>query len=246
MVAKAKRSTAGGVSTAAALLRTLRALRNVDRARVSQRFFKTAPGQYGAGDRFLGLTVPMVRSLAGRHLHLELDQVAKLLQSDWHEARLLALLIMVGQYRRAAPLQQRAIYWLYLRSTARINNWDLVDVSAEHIVGVHLQRRARTPLPRLARSRSVWQRRIAIMATFHYIKRGEFAETLRMAGLLLNDEHDLIHKAVGWMLREIGKRDQAVERDFLDVHAARMPRTMPRYAIERFAPALRRRYMWRH
>ncbi|MGC3981823.1 MAG: DNA alkylation repair protein [Steroidobacteraceae bacterium] len=229
--------------TAARVLRDLLARRDVARALVSQRFFKTGPGQYGEGDRFLGLSVPMSRSLAKQYRQLDLVELRKLLGSEWHEARLLALLILVLQYPKADEVGQQAIYKLYMASTARINNWDLVDVSAEHIVGPHLYQRTRQPLLKFARSKDLWQRRIAVLSTFHYIKLGEFAETLRLAEMLLQDEHDLIHKAVGWMLREIGKRDQRAAQSFLDMHAARMPRTMLRYAIERFDPKLRHRYM---
>lgn len=243
-VSETRKGTAEIVS-AAQLLRELQLLRNPERALVSQRFFKTGPGQYAEGDRFLGLTVPMLRALAKRHSQLRLNEVGKLLRSTCHEARLLALLIMVGQYACGDTAQQAAPYKLYLANMQRINNWDLVDVSAEHIVGPYLQNRVRTPLQRLARSRNLWQRRIAVLATFHYIKQGEFAETLHLAELLVTDTHDLIHRAVGWMLREIGKRDQAVLEAFLNVHAAQMPRTMLRYAIERFTPALRQRYMQR-
>lgn len=243
MAVKAKSKTVLAATSAALVLRELQALRNPDRALVSQRFFKTGPGQYGEGDRFLGLDVPTLRGLAKEHAQLPSTDCAKLLASAWHEARLLALLIMVEQYPCADAAQQTAIYKLYMSSTERINNWDLVDASAEHIVGAYLQGRSRAPLLRLARAKDLWQRRIAILATFHYIKQGEFAETLRIAELLLHDEHDLIHKAVGWMLREIGKRDRSVEEAFLKVRAANMPRTMLRYAIERFTPALRQRYM---
>jgi 3-methyladenine DNA glycosylase AlkD len=219
------------------------ALRDPEQARVAQRFFKTAPGEYGAGDRFLGIRVPVLRRLAREHQGLSLDQATGLLQSPWHEERLLALLILVRQYSRGTPAQREAIYRRYLAHTDRINNWDLVDCSAEYIVGPHLLERDRAPLGRLATSRDVWERRIAVLATFHYLKRGDFGETFRIAHLLLDDRHDLIHKAVGWMLREIGKRDRAVLERFLSRHAARMPRTMLRYAIEHFAPALRRRYL---
>lgn len=166
-----------------------------------------------------------------------------MLESPWHEERLLALLILVGQYQRGDRRHRAAIYRTYLRKRRRINNWDLVDCSAEHIVGAHLRGADRRILKRLAKSSSVWDRRIAILATFHYIKAGEFKTTLAIARMLLNDPHDLIHKAVGWMLREIGKRDQQVEEEFLRVHAARMPRTMLRYAIERFPEKLRRRHL---
>jgi 3-methyladenine DNA glycosylase AlkD len=223
--------------------RELRALGDPSRVPILQRFFKTAPGEYGAGDRFLGIRVPVLRALARQHEALPLADGSTLLRSPWHEERLLALLILVRQYSRAGPETRDAIYRLYVRSTRFVNNWDLVDCSAEHIVGAHLRERDRRPLVRLARSRLVWARRIAIMATFHYIKRGELADTLRIARLLLGDEHDLVHKAVGWMLREVGKRNRAVAEDFLRQHASRMPRTMLRYAVERFPRRLRAQYM---
>ena len=206
-----------------------------------QRFFKTAPGEYAAGDRFLGIKVPELRQLSRIYRNLPLQDISRLLESPWHEERLLALLILVGQYQRGDVRRRPAIYRVSLRNRRRINNWDLVDCSAEHIVGAHLRAADRRILKQLAKSSSVWDRRIAILATFHYIKAGEFEPTLAIARMLLNDPHDLIHKAVGWMLREIGKRDQQVEEEFLRVYAARMPRTMLRYAIERFPEKLRRR-----
>ena len=166
-----------------------------------------------------------------------------LLRSPWHEERLLALLILVRQYQRGDAVRRDQIYRLYLSGTRRINNWDLVDCSAGHIVGAHLLGRDRRVLERLARSRLLWDRRVAIIATSHFIGRGDFATTLRIARLLRDDEHDLIHKAVGWMLREVGKKDRAVLEAFLQRHAARMPRTMLRYSIERFPEPLRRRYL---
>ncbi len=213
------------------------------RATAVSRFFKTAPGQYGAGDRFLGIRVPVLRKLAAKHQLLSIRELSALLGSPWHEERLLALLILVRQYSRAEPARREAIYRLYMRRTAQINNWDLVDCSAEHIVGAHLADGARTRLLPLAKSKVLWERRIAILATFHYIKHGEFDDTLRVARLLRNDPHDLIHKAVGWMLREVGKRNRAAEETFLRQHAKQMPRTMLRYAIERFPQSLRRRYL---
>lgn len=213
------------------------------RAAALQRFFKTAPGEYGEGDRFLGLTVPAVRAVAAQYQSLPLRDVEALLQSPWHEERLLALVILVGQYQRETPTGRDAIYRLYRRNIHRINNWDLVDCSAGRIVGAQLRAGRRSPLRRLARSGSLWERRIAIMATGFYITRGEFDETLRVARLLLDDPHDLIHKAVGWMLREVGNRDRGVEEQFLRRYAHRMPRTMLRYAIERFPQRLRRRYL---
>ena len=215
-------------------------------ARVLQRFFKTGPGEYGAGDVFLGVKVPPVRALAKRCRELPLPGVLELLQSPFHEERLLALLVLVQQYAKGDDALRRQVYGAYLAHTRFINNWDLVDASAHLIVGPHLAgRRTTAPLVALARSASVWERRIAVIATFHFTRRGEFAPTLRLARLLLTDRHDLIHKAVGWMLREVGKRDGDALRGFLDEHYAPMPRTMLRYAIERLAPAERRRYMAR-
>lgn len=208
-----------------------------------RRYFKTGPDDYGAGDRFLGVSVPQLRQLARHHQDLALGHVSRLLSSPWHEERLVAVLILVRQYNRGTWHQREGIYRLYIKRRVRINNWDLVDSSAEHIVGAHLRKGDRSVLRRLATSRSVWDRRIAIMATFHYIKCGEFAETLRLARLLLTDPHDLIHKAVGWMLRETGKRDRTVMERFLQRHVKRMPRTMLRYAIELLPSHLRRRYL---
>jgi 3-methyladenine DNA glycosylase AlkD len=213
------------------------------RAKSNQRFFKTGPGEYGEGDRFLGTTVPALRALSVKYEDLSLEDLAALLKSPWHEERLLALLVLVRQYSRGDQPARNAIYKLYLASTRHINNWDLVDLSADRIVGAHLYDGDRAVLRKLALSRSVWERRIAMLASFYYIKKGEFEDALTIAELLLRDDHDLIQKAVGWMLREIGKRDRAVEERFLRRYAARMPRTMLRYAIERFPEPLRRRYL---
>jgi 3-methyladenine DNA glycosylase AlkD len=229
--------------TARAAQRRMRAIADPVRAVSTARFFKTAPGQYGAGDRFLGIRVPEIRRLARAYRLLPIAEVQRLLASPWHEERLLALLIMVRQYAGGDDVVRAEIYRSYLAYARYVNNWDLVDCSAEHIVGAHLRERSRVPLRGLAASASVWDRRIAVLSTFHYIRRGEFGETLDLARRLLNDPHDLIHKAVGWMLREVGNRDRAAEERFLRAHAARMPRTMLRYAVEKFPPRLRRRYM---
>lgn len=221
----------------------LRELADHERARNLLRFFKTGPGEYGEGDRFLGIRVPDLRRVAREFRSMPLTDVRDLLASRWHEDRLLALVILVHRYERAADPDRSAIYRLYLASTRHINNWDLVDVSAGRIVGAHLISRGRAPLYRLAKSRSVWERRIAIMATQHFIAEDDFDDTLTIVQSLLGDPHDLIHKAGGWMLREIGKRDRAVLEGFLRRHASSMPRTMLRYAIERFPPALRRKYL---
>ena len=227
----------------AQLHRDIRKVSTRARAKISQSFFKTGRGEYGEGDRFLGTTVPDLRKLGVKYQDLPPSDLASLLKSRWHEERLLALIILVGQYERGDHAARQAIYKLYLGHTRYVNNWDLVDASADAIVGAHLYDRDRGLLHKLAQSRSVWERRIAMLASFHYIKKGEYEDALTIAELLLRDEHDLIHKAVGWMLREIGKRDQAVEERFLKTHAARMPRTMLRYAIERFPEPLRRRYL---
>lgn len=229
--------------TLAALRKELRAAANPEQARVAQSFFKTGPGQYGEGDRFLGIRVPVLRTLVRKYATLSIADIEKLLQSRWHEERLTALLLLVRRYERGDDATRDAIYALYFRRMACINNWDFVDSSAPHIVGAHLRDRDRAPLYTLARSPSVWERRIAILATQHYIRRGDFHDTLAIAALLLDDPHDLIHKATGWMLREIGNRDRAAEEQFLRKHAARMPRTMLRYAIEKFPEPLRRKYL---
>ena len=208
-----------------------------------QRFFKTGPGEYGEGDIFIGVRVPAIRRIAGKFHELPFEDTQALLHSAIHEERLLALIILIGKYRKGTIAEQNYIYELYLASTRYINNWDLVDLSAEHIVGAYLADKSREPLYELARSSSLWERRIAILATFHYIKRNELAETFLIAEILLADSEDLIHKAVGWMLREAGKRDQAIEEVFLKKHYQQMPRTMLRYAIERFPEKLRQQYL---
>lgn len=221
----------------------LRELANPEQGRFAQGFFKTGPGQYGEGDRFLGIRVPVLRKLAREFRDLPLGSVERLLKSAFHEERLLALLIVVRQFGRADEPARKAIYGLYLRSTRYVNNWDLVDSSAEHVVGAHLFARSRRPLEKLARSKSLWERRIAVLATFHFIKRGEHGPTLAVAERLLADPEDLIHKAVGWMLREVGNRDRAAAEEFLRKHYRTMPRTMLRYAIEKLPEARRRAYL---
>jgi 3-methyladenine DNA glycosylase AlkD len=228
---------------AADIQRRLQTLGNPERVRILQRFFKTAKGEYGEGDVFIGLYVPEIRKLAMEYRDLPLPEAVDLLHSPLHEARLLALLILVAAYARGNAALRERIYRLYLEHTRFINSWDLVDASAGHIVGRHLLERSRAPLHALSASGLLWDRRIAVMATFHFIKRGEFAETLHIAERLLRDREDLIQKAVGWMLREIGKRDRAAEETFLKVHCRIMPRTMLRYAIEKFPEELRRRYL---
>ncbi len=221
----------------------LRALGDPRKAEDLQRFFKTGPGDYGEGDIFLGIRVPVLRKLAKEYRNLTLGQAKKLLRSAMHEERLLALFILIGIYAKGNDVAKRQIYHLYLEHTQFVNNWDLVDASAEHIVGAYLWDKDKAPLLELAGSSLLWERRIAILSTFHFIKRGQFEETLKIAKLLLADPEDLIHKAVGWMLREVGKRHLATEEAFLGKHYHKMPRTMLRYAIEKFPEEKRRAYL---
>ncbi len=229
-------------ATAASLLRQLRRLGNPVHAAGAARFFKTGPGEYGAGDRFLGIRVPVLRLLARDHEALSLGEARGLLGSEWHEARLLALLILVRRYRRGPAAERDAIHELYMSELAHVNNWDLVDSSAECLVGAHLGPEAGGVLTRLAKSPVLWERRVAMIATFHGIRHGEPGEALRVAALLLGDPHDLIHKAVGWMLRTTDANRPALNA-FLDRHAARMPRIMLRNALEHYAPDERARYL---
>jgi len=236
---------AAAAPTAAAARRHLRGLADPEAARVARWFFKTGPGEYGAGDRFLGIRAAPMRAAARRFADLPLGQIERLLASPWHEDRSLALLVLTGRFRRAAAAERAAIVRFYLAHADRVNNWDLVDLSAPHILGEWLADRPRGGLTRLAASPNLWERRIAVLATLAFIRRGEFGDTLRLARRLRDDPHDLLHKAVGWMLREVGKRDVAVLRRFLDAHGPRLPRTALRYAIERLRPAERRRYLAR-
>ena len=221
----------------------LQKLRNDEKAQVLQRFFKTGPGQYGEGDIFLGISVPDLRSLVRQNKDARLSDIKQLIKSKFHEERVLALMMLVQAYSKGDEAQKKSIYELYLKSTKFINNWDLVDVSAPHIVGHYLSDKSKEPLYGLAKSESLWERRIAIIATACFIRRGEFADTLRISKLLLSDKEDLIHKAVGWMLREVGNRDLASEERFLIAHYKRMPRTMLRYAIEKFPEPRRQMYL---
>ena len=226
-----------------AIRRELKKHADPERARDSLRFFKTGPHQYGAGDKFLGIKVPVLRRLARDFRDEPLATSVTLLQSPFHEERLLALFLLVGSYKRGNDVQKKQIYQLYLQNTRFINNWDLVDSSAEHVVGAFLAAKNRRKLITLARSGDLWERRIAMLATFYYIKDRDFTDALSIADLLINDQHDLIHKAVGWMLREIGNRDPVVEKKFLRSRYKKMPRTMLRYAIEKFPAGERQRYL---
>ena len=216
------------------------------RAVTCARFFKTGPGQYGAGDVFVGVTVPEARRVARVYRDLSLGEVEKLLKSEVHECRFVGLVIVSEQYKRAESARRGALVKFYLKHAKRVNNWDLVDTSAPRILGDYLLDHDRAILYKLAQSKNLWERRIAVVATLAFIMKGESADTLRVAELLLDDPHDLIHKATGWMLREVGKRaSQAALIAFLREHKARMPRTMLRYAIEHFPPEIRRSYLAR-
>lgn len=221
----------------------LRELANEKNAEIARRFFKTGPGEYGEGDRFLGIRVPVLRKLVKEFQTITVEQAALLLKSPIHEARLLALFILIHIYRGGRETVKKQIYTVYLKNTGFINNWDLVDASAEHIVGNFLLNRGKGPLFKLAGSNDLWERRISIIATFCFIRCGQFAETLKIAKILLNDREDLIHKAVGWMLREVGKRDLSAEEAFLKEYYNEMPRTMLRYAIEKFPEWKRKCYL---
>ena len=225
------------------IARLLRERANHGRAEISRGFFKTGPGEYGEGDQFIGVTLPDLRRICRECRDATADEVSSLLQSPVHEARLLALLLMADAFGRADEAGKREIYQRYLSSTAFINNWDLVDSSAPAIVGGWLASRSRAPLVRLARSSSLWERRIAIVATQHFIRNGEVDETYKIADLLIRDKHDLIHKATGWMLRETFKRAPDALRGYLRWRYKTMPRTMLRYAIERFPEAERQAYL---
>ncbi len=224
------------------LRKTLRTLASTTRAESSKRFFKTGKGEYAEGDRFYGITVPEIRKLAKTPLTLT-DLIA-LLRSKIHEERLLALIALADRYKEADPKTKQNLHDLYIAHTKFVNNWDLVDTSAETLVGAHVFSRSPALLKRLAKSENLWERRIAMIATFYHIKQGNAATPTAIATLLLNDKHDLIQKAVGWMLREIGKRvSKSALTDFLDLHAKTMPRTALRYAIEHFSKTERALYM---
>jgi len=223
--------------------RRLRSSGDAERARFLLRFFKTGPGEYGEHDRFLGLTVPAIRHVAHLCRAWTLVDVRRMLRSPWHEERLLALVVLVDLAERSDRRARADMVRFYLQSTRYVNNWDLVDASAPSILGPYVAAGNRRLLARLARSPLVWERRMALLAAGYLIRQDEFEPILRVAKSLLEDEHDLIHKAAGWMLREVGKRDRSALLGFLDRHAAQMPRTMLRYAIERLPAQMKRRYM---
>jgi len=221
----------------------LQKLADWQKAKLLARYFKTGKGEYGEGDVFLGITVPEQRKIAIKYKTLDLREIQQLLNSKIHEERLVALLILVEQYKKANDLIKKKIFDFYLKNTKKINNWDLVDLSAHIILGNYLLYRDRSVVYRLAESKNLWERRIAVLTTFRFIKYNQFEDALKIGQILLKDKHGLIQKAVGWMLREIGKQDQKVEEEFLKKNYKIMPRTMLRYAIEKFAESKRKFYL---
>lgn len=233
----------------AKIKKQLQALANPDKAKVLSSFFKTGLGQYGAGDKFLGITVPQQRAVAKQYAaKLALADIAQLLASPYHEHRLTGALILVEQYQYSQQLgdakKQKAIFDFYFKNSQAFNNWDLVDLTADKIVGNHLLNKSRQQLFTLAKSKNLWSRRISIVATYAFIKQNQFTDTLKLAKLLLGDSHDLMHKAVGWMLREVGKRDEAVLKKFLQDNWPALSRTTLRYAIERLPVAERQAFLY--
>ncbi len=223
--------------------KSLQSVAKPERVEHLQRFFKSGPGEYAEGDMLIGVYVPNARKIAQQYNTLALGETKKLLKSKIHEEGFVALLILVNQFQNGDSKDQETIYNLYLENTKHINNWDLVDASAHLIIGPYLENKEKKILEKLSKSKILWERRISMMATFSYIKKGKFKTALKIAKILINDSHDLIHKSVGWMLREIGKRDLAVEEKFLEKHSTKMPRTMLRYAIERFPKEKYRYYL---
>lgn len=225
--------------TAAFILSELLSVANPEKAAFLQRFFKTGAGQYAEGDVFLGLIAPLTRSIAKANRHTPLPELQRLMESEYHEARLCALLIAVEQFKKALEAKRKRIYDFYLDNARRINNWDLVDVTCPHIVGAYLLDKDRSPLYELSESDCLWEQRIAMVSTVTFVRNREYADTLALAKKLMSHRHDLIHKAVGWMLREVGKKDRDTLTEFLEEYATRLPRTSLRYAIEHYPEAQR-------
>ena len=222
----------------------LEELADPEKAVHTQRFFKTAPGEYGHGDRFIGIRVPPLRHLARQFSDLTQKELQELLDSPIHEERLIALIMLVNRYQKGSDDDKKEVFDFYLANTAAVNNWDLVDVSAPHIVGHWLYEHPKNDLLyRLARSDNLWEKRISIIATLYFIRQNRFSDTMKIAEILLNDPHDLIHKASGWMLREVANRDRKATESFLEKHYRNIPRTMLRYAIEKFPEPLRKAYL---
>ena len=218
-------------------------LADKEKAEILQRFFKTQKGEYGEGDIFIGVTVPVQRKMAKKYSNLSIPKIQELIKSKIHEHRLIALFILIDKYKKANEHEKENIFNLYLKNTKHINNWDLVDSSAHYIIGDFLFEKDKKVLYELANSKNLWEKRIAIISTFHFIKKEEFEDALAISEILLEDKHDLIHKAVGWMLREIRNRDLETQEKFLKFHYKKMPRTMLRYAIEKFEEEKRKSYL---
>jgi 3-methyladenine DNA glycosylase AlkD len=233
------------MNTSGKILKKLKAAASAQRAKDLSRFFKTGPGEYGEGDIFLGLTVPQIRAIVKADSDIDLREVEKLIASKFHEVRMAALFFLVAKTKKASPETRKKIFKFYIDHRRRINNWDLVDLSAPTVAGEHLLASPgeRKILKTLSQETSIWSRRIAIIATFAFIRARRFNELLALAKKYLTDEEDLMHKATGWMLREVGKRDKKVLEKFLEQHAPEMPRTMLRYAIEKFSPEERKHYL---
>jgi len=222
----------------------IRALANKERANHSKKFFKTGKGEYGYGDIFLGVRVPKIRLIAKKNIDISITDMKILIKSKYHEERLLGLIILVNKYSKSKDEKDRdQLYNIYISSFKYVNNWDLVDVTCAHVIGKHLLNKDRSILYTWAKSNDLWTKRIAIVSTHCFIRKNDLQETFKIAKILLNDEHDLIHKAVGWMLREAGKKDMGKEEIFLKKHYKTMPRTMLRYAIERFPEPKRQKYL---
>ncbi len=224
------------------ILAELQSIASADKRAVLMKFFKTAPGEYGEGDQFLGIAVPLIRNTAKAFAGADMETIEVLMGSQWHEARLCALFLLIGKFKKNAGERER-IYQYYLSKTRFINNWDLVDLSAPQIVGKYLIDKPRNILYDLAGDSLLWNRRIAVVSTLALIRNNEFTDTLNLIGLLMNDKESLMHKAMGWMLREIGKRDKQALTSFLDKQAAFLPRTALRYSLERFPEEQRKHYM---
>ena len=214
----------------------LQALSDAEKREIFPKFFKAGKGEYGEGDRFLGVTVPNIRAIAKLHKDISIEEIRELLQSEWHEVRLCALIIMVEKSKKKDEALRKELFNLYLSQTERINNWDLVDLSCRFIIGEYLLDKSRDILYQLAQSPLLWDNRIAIVSTYAFIRKGQLEDTYALSDLMMQHPHDLMHKAIGWMLREAGKRDSERLYDYVMSHRADMPRTMLRYAIEKFSP----------
>ena len=224
------------------LKRTVRKQSNPEKGKFLQRFFKTGKGEYAEGDIFAGITVPVSRKISRQFKNLSLNDLSKVIKSKIHEERLIALFILVGRMQKANEKEREKIYKFYLKNLKYINNWDLVDLSADKIIGEYLFDKKRELLFKLVKG-NLWERRIAVLSPFNFIKKNDYSTTLKICKLLLTDKEDLIHKATGWMLREIGKRDLKTEEDFLKLYYKKMPRTMLRYAVEKFPERKRKSYL---